>query len=1163
MTHTGARVWQWVGIILILCLFGGAYWYFQVRASTLNAPQNDLNTNGLVGLWSFNGDDIAGTTAYDRSGQGNNGTLTNGPVKTDGKVGQALSFDGTDDYVNVGTTSTAFDFATNLSGSAWIKTSSNSETVVAYNGNSAIVHMSVGSTTSGGTANKFVMVLRTNSGSSSVFNSNTTVNDNVWHHIAFTRNTSTQKVGLYVDGVLDSESSYTDTDTINTSGGGHRIGFYTTGAYPFSGAIDEVRVYNRALTTSEIQSLYVLGQSDKVNSAVSQPQGTGRLDSGLAGYWKMDDGSGTSATDASTNANTGTLTNGPTWTTGQIGGAVMLDGIDDYISIPDAASNRGSRPMTAVAWVKRDAVGEGDAIFMKRGGTNDGWGLTIGSDNRLSMTFYAIADRYSVSTITDTAWHHIVATVDGSGNLMFYIDGSSAGSTGNFSSSPTTTTQPLRLGVTTTSSGTIDGYQDFSLDEARIYNRALSADEVSQLYRLTSPTGVDTSLKGYWSFNAPDMVSTTAYDRSGAGNTGTLTNGPTITEGKLGQGLNFDGSNDYVSVAAGGGLNNLQTGSISLWVKWIGSQDGAYVGYGPVMARQKNGEITNQLIALNGSDPATAKIVWYPYDSSVISLISTVAPGNGVWRHIVVAYSSGSHTLYIDGQQNTTGSHTGTISNDATVPLSIGAWIGDGNGYSTSTIDEVRIYNRAITASEVASLYTQGGGTKVNTAVSQPQGTGRLDSGLAGYWKLDDGSGTSATDASTNGNTGTLANGPTWTTGQVGGAVDFDGANDVITTSTVIPSAGTVSVWVNTTASISSSQEYTALYATTSGSSFSLSFNGYSSFNEWRLTYRGNYGSTVSVNGPAYTSNAHQGWHLLTATWDVTKGGTLFLDGVAISSGTSTTNAFSSMSLGFSTNSLADWVGKLDEVRLYNRILSPDEVAQLYRLSVPTGTDTSLKGYWSFNGKDVSGTTAYDRSGAGNTGTLTNSPTITEGKLGQALNFDGADDYVTAGSASVIDNIQTLTVSAWIKTRTYSNQPQIFDKAGVGGGWKVGLCQNSIGICANAGQTNAFHFVRSCEGVGTVRTRSPENSISTNTWQHLAITNDNSAGANTTKFYINGSLVATDASACVTPRDESSNNLLIGSANGGGQFDGLIDEARLYNRVLTESEIKALYNSSR
>src|SRR3989344_5449775 len=68
----------------------------------INRPLYIGLTDGLVGYWSFNAPDMAADAAFDKSGQDNKGTLTNGPTRTEGKIGQALSFDGVDDYVNVG-----------------------------------------------------------------------------------------------------------------------------------------------------------------------------------------------------------------------------------------------------------------------------------------------------------------------------------------------------------------------------------------------------------------------------------------------------------------------------------------------------------------------------------------------------------------------------------------------------------------------------------------------------------------------------------------------------------------------------------------------------------------------------------------------------------------------------------------------------------------------------------------------------------------------------------------------------------------------------------------------------------------------------------------------------------------------------------------------------
>src|SRR3989344_8190545 len=90
-----------------------AFWVLPFKAAEaaliIQAPKYIGLTNGLVGYWSFDGKDMAGVTAYDRSGQNNNGTLTNGPVRAIGKIGQGLSFDGSNDYVNIANEAN-FDF---------------------------------------------------------------------------------------------------------------------------------------------------------------------------------------------------------------------------------------------------------------------------------------------------------------------------------------------------------------------------------------------------------------------------------------------------------------------------------------------------------------------------------------------------------------------------------------------------------------------------------------------------------------------------------------------------------------------------------------------------------------------------------------------------------------------------------------------------------------------------------------------------------------------------------------------------------------------------------------------------------------------------------------------------------------------------------------------
>ena len=218
-----------------------------------------------------------------------------------------------------------------------------------------------------------------------------------------------------------------------------------------------------------------------------------------------------------------------------------------------------------------------------------------------------------------------------------------------------------------------------------------------------------------------------------------------------GAALSFDGVDDYVAVPNGGGLNNLQSGTIEMWVKWNGTnQDPTGNIYGPVTGRQSNFQFSNQVIALNDPNPNTAKIVWKPYGFASTAITSNTSPGNG-WNHIAIVYSSGNHKLYLNGVLDGSGSEAGTMANSITTPFTLGAWIDDGNGYSNTDIDEVRIWNVMKTQAEI----------QASMNCELPSGTPGLianyhfNQGLAA---TDNTGETTLNDTSGNGNNGILNN---------------------------------------------------------------------------------------------------------------------------------------------------------------------------------------------------------------------------------------------------------------------------------------------------------------------------------------------------------------------------------------------------------------------
>ena len=182
---------------------------------------------------------------------GNHGTLVNGATFAPGMVGQAFSFDGVDDYVNIGDIA-EFEITSTSSMSivGWVKTSANGPAMV-------VTKMDVISPDFGWSIIVASGVLRLEIAGNNdhVTIDTTTVNDDLWHHFALTHDGSTGNVNLYVDSVLRG-STIESFGAIDDGGMPLRIDICSQGVDPFPGLIDEVRIYNRALSAEEITDRY-------------------------------------------------------------------------------------------------------------------------------------------------------------------------------------------------------------------------------------------------------------------------------------------------------------------------------------------------------------------------------------------------------------------------------------------------------------------------------------------------------------------------------------------------------------------------------------------------------------------------------------------------------------------------------------------------------------------------------------------------------------------------------------------------------------------------------------------------------------------------------------------------------------------------------------------
>ncbi len=248
-------------IFLPFALLVGMYVLFDQNKITDKAQA----AAGLVGYWNF--DETSGTTAADSSGNNNIGTLINGPVWTAGKYGNALSFDGTNDYINIGSLN-GLDTTQSITLEAWVNFNNIDDPAERYIIGSRPI--SAGSDTiSLAGMNGGMRIFTQNQGRGVSFFG--AVSNNTWNHIVGVRevNGTNETLKLYVNGVLKGTNTYTSLSIIPNYWAIGRLG--GTAAYYYKGLIDEVKIYNRALTAAEVLAEYSGGSPIPTPSVTPTP----------------------------------------------------------------------------------------------------------------------------------------------------------------------------------------------------------------------------------------------------------------------------------------------------------------------------------------------------------------------------------------------------------------------------------------------------------------------------------------------------------------------------------------------------------------------------------------------------------------------------------------------------------------------------------------------------------------------------------------------------------------------------------------------------------------------------------------------------------------------------------------------------------------------------
>ncbi|MBI5153458.1 MAG: laminin G domain-containing protein, partial [Parcubacteria group bacterium] len=562
-------------------------------------------TSGLVGSWNF--DEEGGTVATDSSGNNNPGALVGGPEWVMGKSGKALSFDGVDDYVDIGDKATLDNFQ-DMSISLWLQTNVSQIGVLVNkyeNGANNGYYLAIGNKFSSSDKITFFV---DGSSEDKFFTDNGVINGQ-WHHIAAVYKSG---VGpkIYIDGSEQSGSREgVAQSSIGTAPGrSFRIGQYSPGGYNFyyKGLMDEVKVYNRALTSSDVGALYS-------GSAASTPAPT------LSSF---------TANPTTVSYNTPTSLS---WTTsGNADYCEASDGWTGQKAVSGSSVSTGNLTTTTTFSLRCHGAGGFSSIQSVT--------VNVGTPSVPTVTLSANPTTVAYNTPTYLTWSASGVGVD-------YCTASNGWSGQKAMSGSSVATQSL---ITTTifsiqchGTGGLSSVQSITVTVASSPTPTPQPNPTPTPSPTPTPTPI--GLIGSWNFDegAGDMVN----DSSGNNNQGVLVGNPTWVSGRFGKALSFDGIDDYVEMGDKQILNITKEISLSLWLKANTSQIGTLINKYDV-----NSPDNGYYLRLKGGTISTMFIS----NDSTNEFVTNQSVLDYQWHHIVVTYKSdgvSSAKIYIDGIQ--------------------------------------------------------------------------------------------------------------------------------------------------------------------------------------------------------------------------------------------------------------------------------------------------------------------------------------------------------------------------------------------------------------------------------------------------------------------------------------------------------------------------------
>lgn len=651
-----------------------------------------------------------------------------------------------------------------------------------------------------------------------------------------------------------------------------------------------------------------------------QPSITQIVPSGLIGHWRLDETSGTTALDSSGNGRNGTIT-GTTAASatqnGIIGKALYFDDTDNQVNIGNlAALNLGTSDMSYSVWVKPERDG---VIMGKRVNAVGGDGYELRFDLP-QLKFQAMLGgaagstyiRNSAMTAVVGKWYHVAVTMDRDGLMSLYVDGVLDNTLSISAENATniTNTEVFNIGGNNSGGNTFFGGV---ADDARLYNRVLSAAEILAIYQARDGIRYNSNQKTMEYFDGNKFVSMTPAwaEVNQASAPACQTIGETCPDGTIYAGNSPDGNIPMFTTSA-----NAPGGATYSW------NNGNATGYVQVMPDPcySSGEAGCITGALNTTTGAAA-------DSDSVT--------GGVQPHQAIAYcdalSSNTHSdWYLPAQEELE-----VLFNNRTVGSLNGTF-----GVEHWTSSEVN--------NSAANFFDFSGSGANNSSKQNTMSvrcvrkgalpTGSVTAGLVGHWKLDETSGTTAVDSSGYGNNGTmtgLSASSNGINGAVGRALEFDPS--VSNSSISIPNNAAMAFG----GKISYSFWFKRNPYVTNINMFLTSGPGNSEIEILSGNLHFKRGGGSNSANIAFSPQFNRWYHLVATFDDNTDVVNYYLDGAFMGTRATadTFNTSGGLTIG---RSITTRTGAIDDVRVYNRILSAAEASILYAMGSPTGAVTAL-----------------------------------------------------------------------------------------------------------------------------------------------------------------------------------------------------------------------------